>query len=601
MRRVPVLVSLFFTVTLSARTIELPRANEKWTTLRVDEFEFVSNASPSATLSIAENLVRMRAAVGEVTSLKVRSTLPTKVFIFANERGFAPYRDALFERKADNISGIFVGGDNGNFILLRADSDDSADRIVFHELTHYFVKNTVGSLPLWLSEGIAEYYSTFKTSGNDVHIGRPIAEHVMWLRDERLIPLRDLFAVDRKSSIYNEGTRQGVFYAQSWALLHYLMLSKDERRAQFSRFLTLVGAHKPIEDAFTSAFGMSYAQMEQELRHYVRRRAFNYTRYSLGDLTIAPVPKPEPMTYASVVYQFGHLLASANETNAAIAQEFLIEALKANPANAGAHADLGRLHEIAGRRADAEAAYQRAVQLGSTDAEVYLLCGASLINRFATYDGEIPAEEVRKARKLFTRSAELDPNSARAWMGIGATYAAAGEDPAPGIAALEKSLTLAPGDLEAAFYLVQLYSRTNRRAEAVRLVENVIVPAGDAEITARSRDALLIADINEVQSLASAGKSNEAIALAKKVIEQTTNPEVANNLRQMVASMEAWDAAKRTAAALNDAITKANSGQYAEALSIVDAVLPTITDPQMLEKAKEFRAEIAERAKRRKR
>jgi hypothetical protein len=119
MRRVPVLVSLFFTVTLSARTIELPRANEKWTTLRVDEFEFVSNASPSATLSIAENLVRMRAAVGEVTSLKVRSTLPTKVFIFANERGFAPYRDALFERKADNISGIFVGGSDRSQPAIR--------------------------------------------------------------------------------------------------------------------------------------------------------------------------------------------------------------------------------------------------------------------------------------------------------------------------------------------------------------------------------------------------------------------------------------------------------------------------------------------------
>ena len=556
MRCIPVLVSLLFTFTLSARTLELPRASEKWTTLRVDEFEFVSNASPSATLSIAENIVRMRAAVGQVTRLKVRSALPTKVFIFANERSFAPYRDALFERKAEHISGIFAGGDTGNFILLRADSDDGADRVVFHELTHYFVNNTAGSLPLWLSEGIAEYYSTFKKSGDDVHIGRPIAEHVIWLRDERLIPLRELFAVDRHSPVYNENSRSGVFYAQSWALLHYLMLGKEERRAQFSRFLALLGARTPIEEAFTTAFDMSYAQMEQELRHYVRRRVFHYTRYSLDDLTIPSVPKPEPMTYASLVHRFGHLLANANESNAATAEEFLHEALKANPANAGAHADLGRLHEMAGRRAEAEAAYQRAVQLGSTDAEVYLLCGASLINRFAEYDGEIPAEEVQKARRFFTRGAELDPHSARAWMGIGATYAAGSEDPAPGIAALEKSLSLAPGDLEAAFYLVQLYARSGRRSEASRLVEQVIVPSGDRK---------LIAD-----------------------------------LRKMLASMEAWEAQRHNVASLNDAITKANAGQFAEALSIVDNLLPAITDPQMLEKAKEFRDEIAERAKRRK-
>src|SRR5687768_10783699 len=174
-------LALFLCHDLSARSLEPPRPNEKWTTLRVDEFEIVSNAPPSVTADIARDLLRMRAAVGQVTRLKVRSPLPTKVFVFAAERSFAPYRDTLFQRKSENIRGVFFGGENGNFILLRADGQERVDRVVYHELTHYFVKNTVPGLPLWLNEGIAEYYSTFQTSGDEVHIGRPVAEHVLWL------------------------------------------------------------------------------------------------------------------------------------------------------------------------------------------------------------------------------------------------------------------------------------------------------------------------------------------------------------------------------------------------------------------------------------
>lgn len=596
----PLLALLTFLVTVGASALDLPRANEKWITLRADEFEIVSNASPSMTSDIAEDLLRMRAAIGKVTRLNVRSPLPTKVFIFANERSFDPYRDVVFGRGAEDISGIFLGGENGNFILLQGGSPSGVDRIVFHELTHYFVKNTVAGLPLWVNEGIAEYYSTFRTQGDEVHIGRPVDEHVLWLRGKALIPLRDLISVDRDSQIYNERSRQGVFYAESWALIHYLMIGSEERRGQLTRYLSLIAAHKPADEAFNAAFGVSYAQMEIELRAYVRRHAFQYTKYSLRDLAMSEVPKPQPMTYAAVLFQMGHLLASSAPSNAASAEQFLAEALKADPANAAAHADLGRLHDLAGRNKDAEESYRRAVQLGSTDPEIYLLYGASVIARLGDTE-EIAVADVLKARSLFARSAELDPNSARAWAGIGATYAVSTESPADGIAALEKSLALAPGNQDAAYYLVQLYARSGRRADATRLIDAIITPAGDRELIERARESLLLADLADVQTLANDGKPAEAAALAKTIIARTTNPAFAAHVRKLLESLEAWDAADHVVAALNDAVTKANEGHYAEALAIVDNALPIITDPDVLEKARQLRNEMAERAKPRRR
>jgi tetratricopeptide (TPR) repeat protein len=541
---------------VSAAPLEPPKPNEKWISLTADEFQFISNASPAATLDIARDMLRMRSSVGQVTKLKVRSPLPTKVFIFASERGFSGYRDAVLQRKSDNIVGVFANDESGNFILMRSDTD-AVDRTVYHELTHYFVQNTTAGMPLWLNEGLAEYYSTFRTAGASVHIGRPISEHVLWLRGETLIPLQELFATSVNSRTYNEGSRQGVFYAESWALLHYLMNDAD-RRAKLIQFLTNIGTGKSVDDAFTAAFSMKFAQMEQELRAYVRHFAFSYLNIPLGEMSIPDPPKPEPMPRDEVLFQFGHLLAHVGPATAASAQRFLKDALEENPDNAAAHADLGRLHEAAGRRAEADAAYATAVRLGSNDPEVFLLAAYSLMERNRTISpAAIPREEIAKMRELFQRSTQLDPTRAAAWGGLGATYIGSTEDLAPGIAALEKSLALAPGEDQSAFHLAQLYANAGRRDDATRLIKRL---EGSTTLDAQSKDYL----------------------------------------RKMTEHLERSAAQERVVNAVNDAISKANTGQFADALTMIDTILPSITDAEMLAFAKKFRDEVAQQIRKKK-
>ena len=54
-------------------------------------------------------------------------------------------------------------------------------------------------------------------------IGRVIEQPHPELR-ERFIPLPELMAVRHDSPLYNEGDRRSIFYAESWALLHYLLM-----------------------------------------------------------------------------------------------------------------------------------------------------------------------------------------------------------------------------------------------------------------------------------------------------------------------------------------------------------------------------------------
>jgi Tfp pilus assembly protein PilF len=596
--RAALLLSLSLAACAAHAAIPFPSERERWLELRADEFTIYSNASEGKTVAIATELLRMRDALGRLTRLAVRSPLPTQVFVFTNERSFAPYRDAAMQRKNAYVSGIFLGGENGNLILIQADASAGVDRVVFHELTHYFVKNMLRGLPLWFNEGLAEYYSTFATAGTEVSLGKPIAEHVHWLRSKPLIPLRELFATTEDSPTYNETARQGVFYAQSWALVHYLLRGSEERGAQLTTFLGQLNAGRSIDDAFAASFKLTYAQLEDELQAYVRKFTFAYVRYSLADLAARELPKPQAMPRANVLAELGHLLAHSDPANAEEAERFLTEALQHDRDLAGVHGDLGRLHDLAGRTAEAERSYERAVQLGSNDVRIYLMYGSSLLQRFSRSDGQPAPAEVSKLRQLFTKSTQLDPKSARAWAGLGTTYVMSAGASDPGIAALEKSLALSPPQEDVAFNLVLLYARAGRRDAGVRVIDTVIARTGDPALLERSRQALLYADAHRIDTLLRANNYAEAVPLMKSVLAQTTDPALKDYLARNLRQLDEMNATNAIIDKLNSATEKANAGKYAEALALLDEVLPQITDGEMLARAKEFRSQVAKRVKR---
>src|SRR3954449_12656960 len=83
---------------LAIEVIEPPREKERWTTLTIDELTIYSSANDSTTRSVATGLVRLRNALSVVTKLKVRSPLPTRVYIFGDQRSFTPYFEAAIGR-----------------------------------------------------------------------------------------------------------------------------------------------------------------------------------------------------------------------------------------------------------------------------------------------------------------------------------------------------------------------------------------------------------------------------------------------------------------------------------------------------------------------
>lgn len=545
------------TLTLSVHAVEPPKPAEKWVALDAGDFRLVSAVSAPRTLEIARNLLRMRAALGKVTDFELRPSAPTRVFVFRTRQDFLRYCGAMLRAQCDSFTGLFLDGSGGDFILLPGDAKGGIDRIVYHELTHQLVANTTSDLPLWFNEGLAEYFSTFRTAGTETHLGITVDAHLNWLRDEmrlgslrkRLIPLRELFAITSASPVYDERRRTGVFYAQSWALVHYLTHDPN-RREQLPHFLQLLRGGQSPKDAVAGAFGMSLSELEQALRTYIRGDTFTFYGRTLGDLSIPELPEPSAMPHDAVLHQLGYLLMH-RPANLAIAERFFTDAIAANEANAEAHGDLARLYETTGRTAEADAAYAKAVEVGSGDAQVYLLAGRRLLLRGASGRAQ--------ARPLFQRATELDPRSAAAWRGLGATYLDDDTtDRAAGIAALQKSLELDSRDEEAAFFLVLLWVKD--------------------------------------------GNFEAARKLAESLLERTTNKTLKQQIIIVLASIalqenaRAWNQAKKTTGQAVELLTRAaeklNAGQYAEALSLIDTALPKLPNARTRELARALRDRI---------
>ena len=389
MRRLFAFASLCL-LSASALAIEPPREKERWTTLTIDELTVYSSADDGTTRSVASDLVRLRGALAVVTKLKVRSPLPTRVFIFGDRRSFAQYCDAALGR-SDNMTGLFLSDRDGNHVLI-AGNAAGVDRVVYHELTHYFLRNTVSShVPLWFNEGLAEFYSTFTGSKDTVDVGRPIEDHIAWLRTQTLIPLKDLFAITHDSKEYHEGNRQGVFYAESWALVHYLMIGNPERRDQLGTYIGLIASGKSIDDAFHMAFHGSYDDLERELRKYIRAFSMSYIRYTMADLMTVDDSRAAAAAARHATGRAGRSAHAREHPHFAEAESFLNAALKANPSSAEAYAELGVAKSWQRQNAEAEANFDKAVQLGSRDAMPYILYGESILRRVDASVRKTPA------------------------------------------------------------------------------------------------------------------------------------------------------------------------------------------------------------------
>jgi len=481
------------------------QAKDTWTSVRTTNFFLVGNASEKDIRQVANRLEQFRKVfTALLPKVNFASPVPTTVIVFKSDSAYKPFKPNR------NVAGYFQSGEDVNYITLTSEqtSDENPFGVIFHEYVHLLVANTMGhSVPLWFNEGIAEYYSTFKMTEENrkAVLGDVIGNHLLYLRDNNVLPLRTLLAVDYRSPYYNEGNKMNIFYAESWVLMHYLLQGDGGKRLpQLGRFLDLVASNVSVEEAFKQAFQTTFEEFEKNFRSYIQGARYMATAFTFKQkLEFDSQMQSAPITEAEAQAYLGDLLLHINHLSDA--ETRLQQALTLTPDLPMAQASLGMVRVRQGKFDDAQKYLQKAVA-GNPQNYLAHYYYAFALSRVGINESQLVSnyspETAATMRAELKKAIELKPDYSL----LGFVDLVRGEDVDESIALLKHAMSLSRGNQRVLFMLAQLYMRKQEFAGARQLLSPMAQSNPDPQM--RQQAQSLLDNIARIENQIAAFKAN---------------------------------------------------------------------------------------------
>ena len=498
-------------------------AKDKWINLRTKNFNIVGNASEGEARQLALKLEQFRLIISKLTNTQEITRVPITVVLFKSDGSFKPFKP-LYNGKPANLSGFFQQSDDENLIALdMTASEEYPMALIFHEYAHLLTAYTPSAWPLWLKEGLAEFYSTFDVKNNEVLIGRPVSSHLLLLRQNKFVPFKTLFSIGHDSPIYNEREKQGIFYAESWALSHYLMFGNNHaRQPQITRFLALLDGGAKVEEAFSEAFKTDFLTLEKELRRYIEKDSYPAMLYRLKATEGEKEVSIRPMSDAEVQYNLGNLLMRVNRLDDA--ETYFSQAAALDAGLAGPHEGRGLIAMRRNKYQEAKEHFRRASALGSQNHLVHYYYAESIQRELQGNRAGVVFIQSDIARTMIDElrtAIKLMPGFGPAYNLLGFVYLASGENLSEGVEVMKTALKLEPQNKAFAITLAELQLRIQDYAGARKTLEPLIAADDEPRLKEQAKSIMSMVDRSSRRD-ASAGTPSAGQSSSES--EPTTGP-----------------------------------------------------------------------------
>jgi hypothetical protein len=152
---------------------------------------------------------------------------PVRIYLFATQEAFAAYvrQHIPSLRQADtNRTAMFLLRNDKPYIFAVAGSDLMLN--LRHEFVHVLLNTAHDDLPIWLDEGLAEYFET--PDGEQQEFRK------MLLRQNRLLWRPNISRLERLKTMSQLGV---IEYAEGWSWVHLLMRGSKEQRQIIPHYL----------------------------------------------------------------------------------------------------------------------------------------------------------------------------------------------------------------------------------------------------------------------------------------------------------------------------------------------------------------------------
>ena len=514
-------------------------AKDEWLEVRSKNFYLVGNASEKDIRKVGVKLEEFRETLRLLLPrISLTSPIETNVIVFKSDSAFKPFKPLRVNGKADNfVAGYFQPGEDVNYIAVSAEGEDmQMYSTIFHEYVHFIVETNFGKseVPPWFNEGLAEYYSTFQINDDkNVKLGLPLERHLYLLRQAKLIPLSDLFRIGNRQLTGTGDHSRSIFYAESWALIHYLILTKKP----LDKFLGAVLNGVPQDQAFKDSFQMDYPQMESELRKYVSKNTYQYIDIVLKNkLDFDTWMQPAPYSESAVNARLGDLLYHTNRADDA--EQYLMTALKSDPEMSMANTTLGMV-KLRQRKFDEARQYLEKATNGDQKNHLAFYRYAYLLSREGQNEfgmvHSFSSETAEKIRQALRRSIEIAPEFGGSYDLFAFVALVTNEQIDEAAALMEKALKYQPGNEDYAMRLAELYMHQKKFDQASAIAAKFTKSDDDevrsratslqSQIDVRKKYELQVANYRSSRSSQSDPATTEGPILRKRQQEKTLSEE----------------------------------------------------------------------------
>jgi hypothetical protein len=191
---------------------------------RVSQYLFLADFEIKRDLPVFKELNELRDQLHKALQLPASNNL-IQVYLFEDRARYERFMTAkhpdLPKRRAFFVAWPRIGGED----LLVYTFWGAGDRIqqdLRHELTHALLHSVLKDVPLWLDEGLAEYFELPPANGG-VNL-----DHLKHLRHGEMGPMKcDLARLEQMTEVQQMTTAE---YREAWAWVHLMMHTSNESR-----------------------------------------------------------------------------------------------------------------------------------------------------------------------------------------------------------------------------------------------------------------------------------------------------------------------------------------------------------------------------------
>lgn len=294
-------------------------------------------------------------------------------------------------------------------------------------------------------------------------MGAPNSRNLTLLRQNALLPVNTLFDVDSSSRYYNEESKTSIFYAESWALTHYLITRDwNEKTQRVTDFVSLLQKGMSQREAATRTIGDA-TTLDLAVKSYIKNESFTVVKQDRPKIDEGNFQTPGISEAESLVVRGDFM---AHNRRYSEAQAMLEEALKLDPKMGAACESMSFLFLSQGNITQASKWSSQAVTLNSQSVRANYYLALTLMAS-GVHDEQTLSKVESSLRTVLKINAEFAP----AYDLL--AYALSQPGPTQRLdeayMASLQAVTLQPGNIRYRIRAVEVQDKRGRTEDAIRV------------------------------------------------------------------------------------------------------------------------------------